>query len=287
MAIPKWELSAVDNLKTYGYKSNAVVGIKSMINGDYIHFLAYITDMAQSFDVKWNEEEVYGRNDPIAIFQGTKRSISIAFSVPAGNMNEATNNMHKIDALVAFMYPSYKSIVKPGSQYHLIGYHLAQPPLVKIKMANLINKNNGTGNNVPIDFEDDVDGGLMGYIGSLSINPVMEAGTYDINMNDFSAQADYEGYIAPSLWEISFDFNVLHQSMIGWDENTGKWFGERFLFGSRISPEVTEDESAETGGEVETPPANELPASDTDVDHATPITDNHVETGESFSYLDE
>ena len=80
------------------------IKITSMVTGEPISFDAYITDMGQSFSSTWNSEEVFGRNDPIATFQGTKRTISLSFDVPAATSSQAKANLKKCSKLATFLF---------------------------------------------------------------------------------------------------------------------------------------------------------------------------------------
>ena len=174
-----------------------------MITGRSVKFDAYLTDMSQTFDSTWNTTEVFGRNDPIATFANTKRSISIAFEVPAANLEQAKQNMQNIGNLSAFMYPGYNKSEAPTGK--MVGKgknqkpemaetskYVARPPLMKVKFANLIKSYKN--------------GGLLGFIDSLSTNPNMEAGMFKDGSN-----------LYPRVVSISFGFTVLHQTDVGWE----------------------------------------------------------------------
>ncbi len=213
MAIPKILLSTDSTLEKYADGTNSILEIRSMLFEPHIvKFLAFITSMDQSFDSTWNTEEVFGRNDPIAIFQGTRRTISLAFSVVAGNLSEAKLNLKKIDVLTSFLYPSYKKVTGKASEGLGSVYaasYMNGAPLVKVKFANLINSN--------VSGKDD---GLMGYIESLSVSPVLDAGTFVQNMQHY-----------PKTYELSFSLNVLHQQTPGWNTN-GDWIGDNHFLGT-------------------------------------------------------
>ena len=220
MAIPTIKLSTDSTLETYADNTNSILEIRSMLFETHIvKFLAFLTSMDQSFDSTWNTEEVFGRNDPIAIFQGTRRTISLAFSVVAGNLSEAKLNLKKIDVLTSFLYPSYKKVTGKASEglgsIYAASY-MNGAPLVKVKFANLVNSN--------VSGHKD---GLMGYIESLSVSPVLDAGTFIDNIGmPFLEKKHY-----PKTYELSFSLNVLHQQTPGWSTD-GDWLGEEHFFGT-------------------------------------------------------
>lgn len=190
-----------------------------IVGGSGVSFDAYLTDMSQTFDSTWNQTEVFGRNDPIATFANTKRSISLNFEVPAANADQAEENMKKIGKLVRYMYPGYNTNRAPTGEMigkgkkakpktAETGKYVARPPLVKIKFANLIQSYKG--------------GGLLGFIDSLSTNPVLEAGMFEKGSN-----------LYPRTVTISFGFTVLHQTDVGWEiDQKGKlsWMAKKIPF---------------------------------------------------------
>jgi hypothetical protein len=181
MAFPKQNFTTSnDGSGTYARTSGAVLKIESVI-GDkrIVEFKAFLTTLNQNFSSTWNSEDVYGRNDPIATFQGTKRTISLAWDVPAASFAEAKDNLERTALLAQLLYPGYKEDV------------IAKPPLVKVKFANLI-KNSST------------DDGLLGYIDSLAINPVLDMGMFNVDQEFF-----------PKVISLSFNLNVLHQHDLG------------------------------------------------------------------------
>ena len=231
MAIPSVLLSTDNTLKTYAENTNSVLEITSMLfTGHSVKFLAFLTDMSQNFDSTWNSEQVFGRNDPIAIFQGTTRTISLGFNVVAGNLKEAVENLKKIDVLASFMYPSYRDngtiSTEEGLtvQQTVTSKHMYGAPLIKVKFANLIN-----GNLAGSD-------GLLGYVSALSIVPNLDNGSFISNQNHF-----------PKSFDISFSLNVLHQRTPGWNADVldGEWNGDAHFFGTpKRASAVVEGERA-------------------------------------------
>ena len=176
--------------------------ITSMITGKPISFDAYLTDMSQTFDSTWNTTEVFGRNDPIATFAGTKRSISLAFDVPAADLKEAKSNLAKCGKFATFLYPGYNT-TKISAEPKPIetGKYISRPPLIKIRFANLIKAYKGEG--------------LLGFVDSLSFTPVMEAGMFEDGTK-----------LYPRTISLSFGFTVLHQEEVGHkinDKNQIEW----------------------------------------------------------------
>ena len=69
--------------------------IESAIENKEVFFRAFLTDIGQTFASSWSNEEVYGRVDPIATFSSTKRTITLAWDLPAAATEEAKQNLEK------------------------------------------------------------------------------------------------------------------------------------------------------------------------------------------------
>ena len=110
MAIPT---DTYGGLSDYAKKSNAQLVIQSVLGGTSVTLPAFVTDFSLDFDSTWNQEEVYGRVDPIATFQGTKRTISMSLSLPAGNLKTAGENYNNCRSIMQFLYPGYYSKTTP------------------------------------------------------------------------------------------------------------------------------------------------------------------------------
>jgi len=203
--------------------------VTSMVSGEFVSFDAYITDMTQTFASTWNTEDVFGRNDPIAMFQGTKRTISIALDVPSADSETAAKNLSKCAQLASFLYPGYvsnensysKSLAAPEEDdepesnptLRAVGNNMVSAPLVKVKFANLIDsmiESAGVGK-----------GGLLGYIDSYTFTPIMDAGIFGTT-----------GPLYPRTITISFNLNVLHQTEVGHEQQGDKvvWMSKKLPF---------------------------------------------------------
>jgi hypothetical protein len=220
MTVPKLPLSTIGSISGYAGGKEARLIISSVLfDGHTVEFPAFLTDMANNFTSTWNTENVFGRNDPIGIFQGTVRVINLGFTVVGPTQKEAINNLKKLDILASFLYPSYK--LNPGTAYatdsaissdtiSTATSHMHGSPLVRVKFGSLIDNNLG----------DNGASGLLGWIGGLSMAPNMEAGVFH------SGGGHY-----PKIWDISFDLNVLHEKTPGYNQ-VGGWLGNDYFFGA-------------------------------------------------------
>ncbi len=203
-------ISAVyDNtVKKIANDNNAKLVIKSMLlkSNNTVQFPAFLTSFSQTFTSTWNEEDVYGRMDPIATFQNTKRSISLAFDLPSSNLQSAKHNLGQCSSLATFLYPGYKK------QSDAVGRVISRPPLVSVKFANLISSGGG-------DPKEDQKGGLLGYLSGLEWTPILDMGMFA-----------EKGNLYPKVISLSFTLSVLHQGVKGFGDN-GKFLSNEFFGG--------------------------------------------------------
>jgi len=221
MAIPTLPVSLDSELREYAQKTGSKLIVSSVLFDDHIvEFLPFITDLSQTFNSTWNTENVFGRNDPIGIFQGTTRVISIGFDLIAGSLAEAQLNLQKLDYLASFMYPSYKE--NPQTAFNAGGAnqqipksttHMYGAPLIRVKFANLVNNSISGGND-----------GLLGWSNTLSINP-------DFNHGTFIKKTGNPVHF-PKLIQVSFDLNVLHEATPGYSADGVFSAGKEYFFGT-------------------------------------------------------
>lgn len=225
--IPVDHISDNKTINRIASSQNAFLKITSVVTSIGVTFPAFLTDFSQTFDAKWNTEEVFGRMDPIATYQGTQRTMSLGFDVPAGSEADAYNNLSKCQSLVKMVYPVYKNNT------------LAKPPLVRIRFANLLKSEPKAPQPRREETEDkkateesegegekeatkepkavpaaQTDYGVLGWISGLSWKPNLEMGMFVSN-----------GDLLPKVISISFSFNVLHEKQLNQEDETNlsKW----------------------------------------------------------------
>lgn len=237
--MPRLDISQQFSGKGYANSTNAKLTIMSVPTSNVVAFPAFLTDFSQTFDATWNTEDVFGRMDPIATYQGTKRTMSLGFDVPAGSATEAEDNLERCALLTTMVYPIYNDI--GNAQV------LAKPPLVRINFANLINSSVAVATKA-VDISvvaatSDVgaavqnsfpaigaaaeatkpinnplpESGLLGWISNLSWKPNLEMGMFA-----------KDGKFYPKIVSISFSFNILHEKVLDQSSlaNTNWPFGD-------------------------------------------------------------
>ena len=74
-----------------------------------VSFLAFLTEFSQNYSLTYDQEEVFGRNDPIMTYRSTKRTLSLAWDLPANDLFEANSNKIKTRILMRLLYPEYRN----------------------------------------------------------------------------------------------------------------------------------------------------------------------------------
>ena len=154
-------------------------------SGQSVHFAAYLLGFSDNFNVRWNAETIYGRMDPISIYQGTGRTISLSWKVLSQGKEDGTCNMKNSSLFLNFQYPSFF-----GESADLI----QNPPLLRLRFANLAMSAGKRGS-------------LVGYVdGQVSFTPNLDAGFIYVGEN-----------IIPKEIDFSCTFVVLHDEALGWE----------------------------------------------------------------------
>ena len=209
-----------------------------------VSFKAWLTNFTDSYQSNWATEDTYGRMDPIATFQNTRRVINFTWDVVAGNLSEAITNMKNCEMLFSMLYPSYEAGDNAGN--------LLQAPLFKVKFANLITQPGRQGAGMGPGGVGSVarDSGLLGYFGGFDYTPDFEAGFFTPEPN----------VIYPQLVSLSAEFSVMHNFPVGWDE-TADFREASFPYGGTkgLAPGYRNDPTAEEIGANQSLPGGQLP----------------------------
>ena len=207
-------LGAIDESSNYANKTNSLLIFESQVTKVKVIFKAYVRSLSHDFASTWTSENVFGRMDPIATFQGTVRKVSLSFDILAASLEEAKANVKAIGSFTSMLYPGYKSnpsaIGEEGvtsEQQTLSGNvtgvtanSISRSPLIKMKFTNLVQDSGG--------------GLLLGWIDGLTFEQTVDSGVFIQN-----------GMHYPKQFSVSITFNVLHQHDLGFDENND-WNGD-------------------------------------------------------------
>ena len=167
-----YEYDATNTLESKGQ----VLEFYQTFSGATVSFKAFLTQYAENFNCQWNAQSVFGRPDPIQTYQGTSRSFSIGWKIPAFSESDAQGNLMKTSTLTRMLYPEYSQVDNAST--------ISKGPLIKIKFANLIyDGSRGPGGDVRTS-------GLLGVIKTLTWTPVLKDGFFDPeNYDDANREA--------------------------------------------------------------------------------------------------
>jgi len=189
--------------------------IVSLISGNLVEIFGHVPTLTSNFSSDWNTQKYYGRLDPIAVYGGTSRTISLTMEVVrpervifddkviTPGIADARDQYQVINQLVNFLYPAYDFDFKDRKTYNT-GIIKASP-LLAISYAGIIGGNVST--------------------------PAWGGGFLKVYATSFSFSFD-----AQSLWDegvststetiiyykkatLNFEFGVLHDHNIGHDRS--------------------------------------------------------------------
>ena len=180
-------------------------------NTPVITFIAFLDDIKDNVKQTFTPQQPFGRTDPIQVWKGASRDISLSFKIVSSDEEVALRNINNLSWLMASSYPTYEVTDCATS--------IAASPLYRVKYANIIantNDNNGLlcaipGFNVTHDFKD----GAI-HIRSSAVKKLSKAA-------GFPSQAD-EIIVARTI-NVTCTLNVLHEHSLGWSYTTGEWRG--------------------------------------------------------------
>ncbi|HHZ97863.1 MAG TPA: hypothetical protein EYN67_20490 [Flavobacteriales bacterium] len=193
-----------------------------------VYFKAFIVAYNETFNSDWASDTVYGRTDPIYMFKGTQRQISLNFKVPAFSEGEAYENLGRVQKLTQYLYPTY--IDDEGG-----GRIIGQSPLVRMKVMNLAQLGPASGDPYgrshalwaqnhhviartmsgsalfdQYKSTNIANQGILGVISSVQIDHNLEKeGVLEKGFNT----------VLPKLIDVSVTFNCIHEQTIGFDSS--------------------------------------------------------------------
>jgi len=195
--------------------------IKHVPTGQMVVFPAFLDLFSDNFSSQWNAEDVYGRMDPISTFMTTRRSLSVAWWVPADSFEHAEENLAKANKLMSFLYPLYDNPGRGSGGATVIN----QGPLMRVSFGNLI-RNAKTGR------------GLLGYVNGFTFDPALEYGMFNRRgalrtdaetLRDGKNRNPQWNEYYPKTYRLNFEFTVLHEHELGFRQK-GK---SNFVYNSR------------------------------------------------------
>lgn len=124
--------------------------LQDLRTNEILNFHAFLETLEDSYSPSYTAVEGYGRMDPVQIYKGTTRSVSLSFMVVATNENDFERLWLTINKLVMMIYPQWTggeeltgvnadgktfTFVQPFSQT------IGSAPIVRLRVGELIHSN--------------------------------------------------------------------------------------------------------------------------------------------------
>lgn len=153
-------------------------------NGKRIYFRAFFKNLRESIAPSWTQEQYFGRVDPVGIYMGTSRSVSVAFSMVAFSPEGFTVLWRKLNQLAKLLYPTFSNGI------------MIKSPVSRLRIGDVICDSSGNG--------------LTGYISSPVELDYSDATWETSQWLGFSESVQLGK--APQMVNVSFTFQVIHES---------------------------------------------------------------------------
>ena len=153
----------------YANSNGYIITLVHIPSGMKINFKGFLTGMNDNYTLTWESESLYGRNDPVRIYQGTARSLSLSWDLVAASVEEGIENLKKCTLFSKFMYPMYET---PGSATSIVA-----PPMIAIKFTNLVSQGQAAA---------DDHRGLTGTMSGFTFAPNLDAGWFEWDSEEAS-----------------------------------------------------------------------------------------------------
>lgn len=201
-----------------------IIKIKHMASGEEVRFQAFDLSLQDTYSINYNSTNVYGRMDPISTYTGTRRNGSLSFGIPANSLDEAQENLLRVQKLVQMQYPVYENLYPNGQ---ISATTIKAPPLLRIKVMNLARDVSSIPDSKnsffsPAGFER---GDGKGYVVALS-----NLGVQNFTNEQEGFQDPRPGVIFSNYIKINMSFVVLHTHPLGYIEKCNAAGEEKIAF---------------------------------------------------------
>jgi len=180
-----------------------------------------VAKFQDNFTPVFNKENVYGRMDPIATYQGTGRTIDLTWAIDITSVKSETQGLlMAIGDLAKFMYPVYQD-----KYFNKLGTGtLVAPPLLRFTLNNAMGQNLGLMKSTKKRSGSQrtpagqvLGSGLLGIVDSfkyLTFVTGLQGGELNVTR---LLDKDNQLKIVPTHVEVSFSITILHEEgKVGW-----------------------------------------------------------------------
>lgn len=144
-------------------------------------FRAFLDNFTESIAPKWQQEEYFGRIDPVAMYKNTTRTINVSFKIMPLSPPGFSAMWRKINHFAKMCYPSFRN----GA--------ITRSPVIRMRIGDVIADAGGNG--------------LPGFIDKLELN--YSNSPWEIQ--SFAPNPNIELGKAPMKIEVSMTFVVIHE----------------------------------------------------------------------------
>ena len=119
--------------------------IQDLRTNEVIAFHAFLTKLSDNIKADYDSVSGYGRMDPVKIYKGTTRTVSVGFTLMATSREDFDMMWYKINKLTTLLYPQWTK----GSTVQAGGNIFTQPfsqvmgasPIVRVRVGDVIKSN--------------------------------------------------------------------------------------------------------------------------------------------------
>ena len=116
---------------------------------EIVSFHAFIESIGDDYSASYDSIDAFGRVEPIRIYKGTQRKISLTFIIAATSSSDFQEMWAKINKLTTLVYPQYTEGRRQQTEINGNKYNFVQPfsqmigaaPLIRIRLGNLLRSN--------------------------------------------------------------------------------------------------------------------------------------------------
>jgi len=118
---------------------------KDLRTNEIISFHAFLGDLSDSFTANYVSSEGFGRQDPVQMYKGTTRAISLSFHVVSTSPKDHDVMWYKINKLISMLYPQYTDGIRVSNQETSFEVPFSQvygaSPLIRLRIGDVISSN--------------------------------------------------------------------------------------------------------------------------------------------------
>src|SRR5210317_462505 len=133
--------------------------IRDAVNGKWIIFPAFITNVTDTVTPEWTTERYIGRPDNVHLYNGAARNVNFEFRVAAFTKQEIPLIQEKMNALIGLGWPTFKKILSTDDEERIIA------PYIYLTIGDMFNNTPGYFNNITITADEstpwEIDDGLQ------------------------------------------------------------------------------------------------------------------------------